>query len=685
MLYELLTGRLPFEGQTPLAVMLQHLQGEVPPPRSINPALSPAWDEVLLRCLAKSPDDRYPTAQALDEAIQAAWRQVQRASAAGPYPTGYQGGHSSAPADTGQRGPGDPAEVEAYAVQALADGDWPRAMMLCGQLLALDPAHAEAATLLARAQDALRRQQTDGQAQQAAALVRDAETAFAAGALADARRLYQQALEASSGFMPAQAGLERVEQAQRLAELYAAARAALVAEQWGTAATRLDELAAAAPGYRDVGVLRAVAQRGLELDHSQRFEASLAAWYEHALSAVARQDWTGAAAAFHQIVSVRPDYRDAATQLFNVQTARELSLTLANAQAALAGGRPQEALDLLEPVVQRTPTSAEAQWLLAQARAALAAAPAAARPAPPRRPTATHARVYVANRNGGTVSAIAAADHRVVATVPVGAGPLGLAVSPDSKHLYVANRGSNRLQIVDLANHTVVGAVPLTSGPYSVAVHPDGERVYVARHFGGGLSVVDVGRQVLLATVPVGRNPTGVAIVPNGERVYVANSESHSVSVVDAGRQAVVATIGLPRLAYPEAVAVSPDGSRVYVANFRGDSLTVIDSMRNQALASIAVGRSPAGVAVAPDGERVYVANFEANSVSVVDPANLAVVDTFTTERWPRGLVVTPDGVALYVATRGNNCVQVFDTSSHALLATVPVGDSPQGIALAGA
>ncbi|HZR99466.1 MAG TPA: serine/threonine-protein kinase [Chloroflexota bacterium] len=83
ILFQVLTGRLPFEGPNPLMVLLQHVEGAVPEPRSLNPALSPAWDEVIRRSLAKDPADRYPSAEAMDAAIQAAWRQAQREAPTG--------------------------------------------------------------------------------------------------------------------------------------------------------------------------------------------------------------------------------------------------------------------------------------------------------------------------------------------------------------------------------------------------------------------------------------------------------------------------------------------------------------------------------------------------------------------------------------------------------------------------
>ncbi len=62
VLYEMLTGQLPFDGESPIAVVLKHLYEEPPSPRDHNPEV-PSWLEgVVRRAMAKRPEDRYPSA-----------------------------------------------------------------------------------------------------------------------------------------------------------------------------------------------------------------------------------------------------------------------------------------------------------------------------------------------------------------------------------------------------------------------------------------------------------------------------------------------------------------------------------------------------------------------------------------------------------------------------------------------
>jgi serine/threonine-protein kinase len=68
--FELVTGRLPFEGETAVAVALQRITQAPPLPSSLNPALSPALDAVLLRALDRTPQQRYPSGAALAAALE---------------------------------------------------------------------------------------------------------------------------------------------------------------------------------------------------------------------------------------------------------------------------------------------------------------------------------------------------------------------------------------------------------------------------------------------------------------------------------------------------------------------------------------------------------------------------------------------------------------------------------------
>jgi eukaryotic-like serine/threonine-protein kinase len=76
MLYEMLAGRLPFEGDSAVAVALKHLSEPPPPISQIRPDVNPALESVVMAALAKDPAHRWQSAEDFAEALQAAGTQL---------------------------------------------------------------------------------------------------------------------------------------------------------------------------------------------------------------------------------------------------------------------------------------------------------------------------------------------------------------------------------------------------------------------------------------------------------------------------------------------------------------------------------------------------------------------------------------------------------------------------------
>lgn len=67
VLYELLTGKVPYDGETPIAIALKHLQQQPVPPSKLNPRIEKDLEGVIMRAISKSPEQRYLTAKDLLE------------------------------------------------------------------------------------------------------------------------------------------------------------------------------------------------------------------------------------------------------------------------------------------------------------------------------------------------------------------------------------------------------------------------------------------------------------------------------------------------------------------------------------------------------------------------------------------------------------------------------------------
>ena len=76
VLFEMVTGREPFQADTPMAMLLKHITEPMPSPRAYRPDLPPGVEQVILRATMKDPGGRYPSTLAFAEAFERAVRDV---------------------------------------------------------------------------------------------------------------------------------------------------------------------------------------------------------------------------------------------------------------------------------------------------------------------------------------------------------------------------------------------------------------------------------------------------------------------------------------------------------------------------------------------------------------------------------------------------------------------------------
>lgn len=126
VLYEMVAGRVPFEGEAPVAIALKHLNDPPPDLRRIRPDLSPATVAVVERLLAKAPEARHPSAAAL--AVD-----LQRAAAGIPPRPGET---AALPRPVARREVGTAPDLSGFPTEALPESGSPTARLSAGAVLA---------------------------------------------------------------------------------------------------------------------------------------------------------------------------------------------------------------------------------------------------------------------------------------------------------------------------------------------------------------------------------------------------------------------------------------------------------------------------------------------------------------------------------------------------------------------
>jgi len=150
----------------------------------------------------------------------------------------------------------------------------------------------------------------------------------------------------------------------------------------------------------------------------------------------------------------------------------------------------------------------------------------------------------------------------VVATIPVGSGPRGVAASPLGDLVYVANQGDDTVSVIDTTANAVIATLAVGDEPQELTVSADGALVYVSLRAAGAVDVIDAGANAVVDTVNLGgagQNLHGISFSADGMFVVVAHFGTDRISVIDPGAGNTFVTTGPPEvLSAPRYVAFQP-------------------------------------------------------------------------------------------------------------------------------
>jgi YVTN family beta-propeller protein len=228
---------------------------------------------------------------------------------------------------------------------------------------------------------------------------------------------------------------------------------------------------------------------------------------------------------------------------------------------------------------------------------------------------------YVADNADPNVSVVTLATSIFSASIRVGGTQEEAAATPDGKTVYITN-DFGYCTPIDVATNTPGLAIPVGSGPLGVAVNPNGLTAYVVNGNDNTVTPIDVATNTPGPVINVGEGPFMIAITPDGTMAFTTNVTSHDITPIDLTTNTPGADIPIPgpNPSHPLGIAITPDGKTAFVVDLANNEVVPVDIATQTTGTPIPVGSVPFGIAITPDGTTAYVAN---SGDGTVQPINL--------------------------------------------------------------
>lgn len=310
--------------------------------------------------------------------------------------------------------------------------------------------------------------------------------------------------------------------------------------------------------------------------------------------------------------------------------------------------------------------------LVAGRRVVPAHAQATADPAP---------KAYVGLFKDNAVAVIDTASDTVIRTIPIPAGPHGLAITPDGSRVFASSDGDSKVSVIDTASDTVVDTIEVGAMPHGLALTPDGRTLLVAVFGASRVMFIDTASDAILGSVPVG-SPHNIAITPDGASAFVASQKQGSTALVVLDVAARTQTGSVPLDKTPRALNVRPDGGQLYFTVAGDDAVEVLDPRSLQIAGRIPVGASPHHPLYTPSGEYALVVSQGTNELNQIDPESNALTAKVTVGKNPHWIATDVDGETAFVTNEDSGDVSVVNVDTMTVTATIPVGNGPRKIVL---
>lgn len=229
--------------------------------------------------------------------------------------------------------------------------------------------------------------------------------------------------------------------------------------------------------------------------------------------------------------------------------------------------------------------------------------------------------LYVTNLGNNTVTVIDAKTKKPFKVIPVGEGPLGIALNPKSGKLYTTNRAGNSVTVINTADYSTK-TIPVGITPNNIRINSETNKIYITQSGDNKIAVIDGDKDEVLKYIPVGIAPQGLNLDTIKNKIYVANFGEDTVSVIDGKTDEVTNVIKVEKT--PRRLLLLDN--KIFVLAEGNNSMLVIDQTTEKIIARKNLKAIPYHIVWDEGQRKIFVLHKHKPLVTIIDPDNYEIL-----------------------------------------------------------
>ncbi|MFK7890704.1 MAG: hypothetical protein AB8B63_07795 [Granulosicoccus sp.] len=233
---------------------------------------------------------------------------------------------------------------------------------------------------------------------------------------------------------------------------------------------------------------------------------------------------------------------------------------------------------------------------------------------------------------------------KITRTFPDISGAMSLVFHEPSGRLLVSNEGAAQATVLDTVSGSVLATLPTGLEPDGVAMSGDGELIFIASENAGLVHVFDGDTYQMHENIMTNLRPRRLAV--REQELWVTTEMGSRVEIFSTDDFTKLDEIIFSPRGFrseqltPVDVLFDPGGNTAFIALGSANNVVIVDAVKREIIKYILVGRRPWGLGITDDGKRLFVLNGLSDDITIIDMDRLRPIKTSRTGLVPHAVQV---------------------------------------------